>query len=560
MNMEQSCMQCSAAFEITHDDLAFYEKVSPIFNGKKELIPPPTLCPQCRQQRRLCFRNQIYVYSRTSSKTGKNIFSMYTQDAPVYVMENKIWYGDEWDAMDYGRSFDFTRPFFDQFKELFQSVPLPTRAFIPEMINSDYSNNATALKNCYLVFNASYAEDSMYCESIWQGKDCIDCTRVPQAELCYDCCACGGSYNIQNSQGALNCSDSFFLWDCLSCKNCFGCVNLCRRDYCIFNEQKTKEEYRTFLKSVDLQSYKERQVMKTRFMDVVLTLPQPELKVFQSEDASGNYISNCKSVHDSFFMRNAENVKFGFGMDDGTKDCMDITLWGDGIQLAYESTLVGGQSMNLLFCCLMFQGNANLAYCTAMTNSSDCFGCSGLKHKRHCIFNVQYTEEEYHRTVARIIAHMRERNEWGEHFPMIMSPIPYNQSLAGRYCPLSREEIAAKDLRWHEEHREEEQGISADALPDRLPPTDDPIIVQSVISGRPFKITSQEIKRYRQFNVPLPRMTYDERMERRALSMGEIKLYDRTSVKTGMPIRTTFPPDSPYIVWTRDEWEKEYWS
>src|SRR5665213_1754718 len=118
--MDQTCRQCKADFEITDGDLAFYDKMSPVFNGEKELIPPPTLCPQCRQQRRLSFRNQIHVYTRTSSKTGKSMFSMYTQDAPVSVMENEMWYGDDWDAMDYGRPFDFTRPFFDQFRELFQ--------------------------------------------------------------------------------------------------------------------------------------------------------------------------------------------------------------------------------------------------------------------------------------------------------------------------------------------------------------------------------------------------------------------------------------------------------
>lgn len=27
------------------------------------------------------------------------------------------------------------------------------------------------------------------------------------------------------------------------CNNCFGCVNLYQKDYCIFNKQYTKEEY-----------------------------------------------------------------------------------------------------------------------------------------------------------------------------------------------------------------------------------------------------------------------------------------------------------------------------
>ena len=84
--------------------------------------------------------------------------------------------------------------------------------------------------------------------------------------------------------------------------------------------------------------------------------------------------------------------------------------------------------------------------------------------------------------------------------------------------------------------------------------------MKSERSGRPFKITSQEIKRYRAFKVPLPRLTYDERMEDRAKILGGIKLFDRTCAKTGKPIRTTIPPESPWIVWDREEWEQEFGS
>jgi hypothetical protein len=44
--MEKSCKNCQQAFEITDEDLKFYEKVSPVFGGKKYLIPEPSLCPE----------------------------------------------------------------------------------------------------------------------------------------------------------------------------------------------------------------------------------------------------------------------------------------------------------------------------------------------------------------------------------------------------------------------------------------------------------------------------------------------------------------------------------
>ncbi|MBU0627024.1 hypothetical protein KKG31_00015 [Patescibacteria group bacterium] len=49
--------------------MEFYSKVSPIIAGKKYLIPAPTLCPDCRQQRRISFRNERSLYKRKCDLT-----------------------------------------------------------------------------------------------------------------------------------------------------------------------------------------------------------------------------------------------------------------------------------------------------------------------------------------------------------------------------------------------------------------------------------------------------------------------------------------------------------
>ena len=74
------CKHCEAEFEITDKDLEFYEKISPIFDWKKYLIPSPTLCPDCRQQRRLSFRNDKKIYKTKCNKCEKNIVSVYSPD------------------------------------------------------------------------------------------------------------------------------------------------------------------------------------------------------------------------------------------------------------------------------------------------------------------------------------------------------------------------------------------------------------------------------------------------------------------------------------------------
>lgn len=129
------CRHCQTSFPITDKDMEFYEKVSPTFGSppdkggrgvKKFLIPPPTLCPDCRQQRRLSFRNERKLYKRKCDATGKDIVSIYSPDKPFKVYHQDYWWSDAWDPMDYGREFDFERSAMEQMGELLREVPRPS--------------------------------------------------------------------------------------------------------------------------------------------------------------------------------------------------------------------------------------------------------------------------------------------------------------------------------------------------------------------------------------------------------------------------------------------------
>ena len=111
----QTCQNCQAKFTLTEEDLNY-------FNNEIK-IPVPTFCPDCRQQRRLTWRNEDNLYKRKCDATGKEIISVFSAEKPFPVYSNDYWYTDKWDAMQYGRDFDFSRPFFEQFQELLNSVP-----------------------------------------------------------------------------------------------------------------------------------------------------------------------------------------------------------------------------------------------------------------------------------------------------------------------------------------------------------------------------------------------------------------------------------------------------
>src|SRR3989344_5008907 len=164
MNKEsRKCQNCHQDFAIEPDDFDFYKKIS---------VPSPTFCPQCRMMRRFLFRNERHLFRRKDAHTGKDIFSGISPSAPAKVYELSYWQSDAWDPVGYGKEYDFSKPFFEQFKELLYEVPWPSRS-IQNFVNSEYSDNAGNLKNAYLCFNGDNIENSAYCVNFNGLKDCF---------------------------------------------------------------------------------------------------------------------------------------------------------------------------------------------------------------------------------------------------------------------------------------------------------------------------------------------------------------------------------------------------
>ena len=65
----KTCAISGQEFPIYKSDRDFYDKISPVFDGKRFQIPTPTLCPEERQRRRLLFRNERKLYKRKCDAT-----------------------------------------------------------------------------------------------------------------------------------------------------------------------------------------------------------------------------------------------------------------------------------------------------------------------------------------------------------------------------------------------------------------------------------------------------------------------------------------------------------
>lgn len=548
--MQNTCNNCNRAFTITEDDLAFLDRVSPVLQGVKYSIPAPTHCPDCRQQRRLGQCNEHFLYPGICGLCQKNLVTENppASNQPIYCRE--CWYSDKWDPRNYGRDFDFSRPFFDQLYELRKRVPAIALNQTGVMENSDYVHYTGYSKNCYLIAHADYCEDCSYGYGFKKSTSCMDGFYNLHCELCYDGVYIHKSYGLVGCQDCVNCRNSAFLKDCIGCSDCFLCTGLRNAQYCFENKQLTKEEYEAKMKEIDLGSYAQYKFYKAKLREMEKKMKVKEYTGNNIENSTGNYLQNCKNCEACFDVEDGEDLKNCYQLVLGAKDSRDIYQYGTKITLCYECTIVGDNSYHILFSNQIFINNTDLIYCCFLANGcKSCFGCANMKNASYCILNKQYSPEEYEIMVAKIIEHMRKTGEWGEFLPLKNSLFGYNKTYANLYYPLSKEEVLEKGWKWDDYEppmAKVEKSVTADKLPDNIKNTPDIILdwaIQCEKTGRPFKIQALELSLLRKMNLPIPRLHPDERHKERFLLRNPRKLWQRNCAKCQKQIQTTYSPE-----------------
>lgn len=239
----KNCKYCDYVFEITDKDLEFLDKVSPIFNSEKIKIPPSNVCPECRKQKKIAWRNERRLYKRKCDITWENIISFISPDKKYPVYKREVWFSDQYEPTDYALDFDFSKTFSEQFKVLLDTVPRFSIQQQDPMENSDYCNMASNCKSCYMITDSDYCEKSLFSNVLKHSNFCIDCSVVSDSENCYELVSSRKCYNIKYSSNCIECANSDFLQNCVWVKDCFACNNLNNSSYCIFNKQYSKEEY-----------------------------------------------------------------------------------------------------------------------------------------------------------------------------------------------------------------------------------------------------------------------------------------------------------------------------
>jgi len=554
--MSKSCKNCSAAFEDTKEDLEFYDRVSPVINGIKYPIPAPTLCPDCRLQRRLVWRNEKSLYRNKCDKTGQEIISWIAPDKPQKTYKKDVWWGDTWDARSYGRDFDFERPFFDQLEELIKEVPW-LDMLTDNTFNSDYVNYCNNAKDCYLIYASNNNESCMYSSYIWDCDDCIDCSQAFDCELCYSCIDVNNCYGCKYSKNCTNCNNCTFCENCQGCNDCFGCVNLVNKKYCFQNEQLTKEEYEKKLAEMQLDSYAKTKEIREFFAKHRLEFPMRFAQIVNCENCTGNALRNSSNTQEAYDSSDIEDSKWVMiGAD--VRDCYDISGC-EKLELCYNTVVVGIPATRVLFSAYTWKGINEVLYSVLSPGAQNCFGCASLYKGQYCILNKQYTKQQYEQLVPKIIEYMQKTGEWGEFFPATLSPFDYNETIANDHFPMSREQVLAKGWRWRDADKKEYMPTDYQ-LPDSITEASDEVLQQICgceTCGKNYKIIAPELKFYKRHNIPVPKKCSDCRHEDRMKMRNPNRLHSRSCAKCGCEIKTTYAPSKPEIVYCESCYLKE---
>ncbi len=517
--MNKTCQNCKAEFRIEPDDFVFYKKIN---------VPEPTLCPDCRQQRRLAIRNERVFYNRTCDSCKKQTIAYHPPDRKQVVYCPECWYSDKWNPFDYGRDFDFTRPFFDQFRELYQVVPTLSL----DMINckeSQYVSYCGDDKRCYLDIAGEANQDCYYCKFVKFSVSCVDCSFVYNSELNYECVNC---HRISGSTFLNRCLDSFnchFCYDCRNCSDCFGCWNLRNKKYCIFNQQYSKEEYERRIAELGLGSHaalgRIRQEVQEKSKDAIHRFAN----TVQCEDSTGDDLRQCRNVKDSFDVTKSENSKWLADVLDA-KECMDINFSLYEPQSSFE--LISTLQMTYSGFCFASHYSTDLWYCDKCNHSQSLFGCSGLTKQKYCILNKQYSKEDYVALKVKIIEHMKKISEWGEYFPVGTSGFGYNETIAQEYYPLTRDECLARGWPWRDTMPGSfgKETMKADQIPDHIKDVPDTISKEMLVCekcGRNYRVIPQELRFLHKMNLPAPRQCTECRHLARNTVAGARHLWHR---------------------------------
>jgi len=416
---------------------------------------------------------------------------------------------------------------------------------------------------------------------------------VNESELCYECTNVRRCFKCMACKDVEDSSELTLCQDCIGCNNCIASFGLRNKEYCIFNKQYSKDEFETKRKEMKLNTFSGFEDARKKAEEFFLKQPHPSMHGRNNQDVSGDYIYQSKNVHEAFMVEETENSKRVYllkAFGGGTKDSQDFTLFGNSSESVYDSVWCGIKVSNFKFCAWTY-GGFNLEYCFGCHSSDNLFGCVGLRKKKYCVLNKQYTKEEYEALVPKIKEQMAKlpykdkqgrMYAYGEFFPPEIALFAYNETLGQDFMPLSKEDAKKFGWGWVEsQDRSVKPELKWQNLPDSIEEVKDDILGKLISCKafeedpksaaehnctKAFKIIPQDLAFYRKLGLPLPRLCPNSRSKER-FKLLPFKTYDGSCEceKSGhdheghcpRKFKTTFAPDAKEIVYCEQCYQTE---
>src|SRR3989344_5559338 len=138
-----------------------------------------------------------------------------------------------------GGSYEKRQALLSKVREFWKTQP-QRAAFIEKSVHCT-GHLVFESKNCHACLSVEKGEDSKYLVYVLESKDSWDITSIWKSELCYESVGAMQTSSVMFPAGALDYASRVQYSKLLfACEDCFGCINMKKKQYCIFNKQYTK--------------------------------------------------------------------------------------------------------------------------------------------------------------------------------------------------------------------------------------------------------------------------------------------------------------------------------
>lgn len=591
----KTCPWTGEEFAIFQWDIDQLKLLSPIVGWITYDLPTPTLSPKARMIQRMMRRNERWLYKTNSPLSNKPVITTYHPLLGYQSVTSLERMSDEFDAAKYGIDYNPDHPFIEQYTQLLIQTPKVGSITINNE-NGDYNTYSSDCKNVYLCCDCMRCEDNYYTTTVKYVRDGVDLLQVHNSDTVVECFNSDHLTKCMYARYCQKCYDCGFLYTCTNCTNCwFSHMINDKSDY-LFNKPATPEEI-TAVKE-QLKTWSGFKKLYDKFMTMFdHEFPRPADWSINCEDSFGSNIYDSKGCFYSFDSHDLESCRYCHVWE-FNKDCMDCTIFNPQSSLNYQH-ICGWWWTSQSIVWTVVRDSKQAYYCEFPMHCDHILGCINLSRSSYSILNKQYSPEQREHLATQIIQELQESWQWWEFFPNKLCPFAYNDSVAMDYFPVHKcinssgiETIinpnghgivsiqsdefiapAVLDL-WGSEFIEIKRRtkdyeiniptnadiIKAQDLADHIDQIDDIITTKVILceeTWRPYRIMPRELTIYRKLWLPIPRVHYSVRHQRRFDLMPAKTYFLRKCDKTWEELLSVYPDDTRFPVWSQWAFNKE---